>query len=100
MLSATPNEEQYSGNTLNVDLGGGASIYIHVYVHLCNPRGASYRIIQGSLEHGNRMPMFLLVLLFPPPPVLRTYRVRSHLEGLEFRGFGAWPGTEAVCAIA
>ena len=30
MLSATPNEGQYSGNTLNVDLGGGKHIYIYI----------------------------------------------------------------------
>ena len=37
MLSATPNEGQYSGNTLNVDLGGGgqAYIYIYVYTYMC-----------------------------------------------------------------
>ena len=34
MLSATPNEGQYSGNTLNVDLGGGASIYIYMYISM------------------------------------------------------------------
>ena len=37
MLSATPNEGQYSGNTLNVDLGGGASIYIYTMNPLHNP---------------------------------------------------------------
>ena len=31
MLSATPNEGQYSGNTLNVDLGGG-KLYICIYI--------------------------------------------------------------------
>ena len=29
MLLATPNEGQYSGNTLNVDLGGGGK---HIYI--------------------------------------------------------------------
>ena len=33
MLSATPNEGQYSGNTLNVDIvRGGKHIYIYIYV--------------------------------------------------------------------
>ena len=35
MLSATPNEGQYSGNTLNVDLGGGGQAYIYIYTCIC-----------------------------------------------------------------
>ena len=34
MPSATANEGQYSGNTLNVDLGGGGgSICIYIYIN-------------------------------------------------------------------
>ena len=32
--SATPNEGQYSGNTLNVDLGGRKHIYIYILLLL------------------------------------------------------------------
>ena len=32
MLSATPNEGQYSGNTLNIDLGGGGGKHIYIYM--------------------------------------------------------------------
>ena len=43
MLSAIPNEGQYSGITLNVDLGGrggGEHIYIYIYI--------GFRVLQGS----------------------------------------------------
>ena len=51
MLSATPNEGQYSGNTLNVDLGGegGKLIYIYIYPNNGQSNGSlDYRVVYGD----------------------------------------------------